>query len=653
MQQCLLRSAVPLLVLDGSANVMLENTALTTAGKPVLVSNKRITAAEGSGEIETTSAVPENQGAPSVTLSHCTWWLDNGSVFVLTPAAALTVRLDRSVFAKLRGEQPTVMVAVQEEPSSTSSELRLELDNCVFYRVQEFIIREIERQESEVLLAEPRNWRLNNLDVKEKACVRLRVHPWASKDPLKALEEGRKAEAFRLRVEGSELRSQHQQQTVLGVQKLLGESLYDTGLPAPLISLNSEPEVRELTVDGIGGKPDTFDSLSSALTSEVAEGAKQLVINLRISGPVPIRSLLDISGQRQVTIRAVQGFSPELTFREGRVPESNTITSLFRVHDGHLIIERVRFRLTPLASANVRWQAVVNITGSGSCTLRQCYASLEGEEVEPHLALIAITDPTGTMIPQPGKPNSFGETKPGSLGEPTKVVMEDCFLRGEGVGVYVAESRPLQWNMKNCLAVLDAPLLRVETSRTEMNAWRSGEIACTLEQVTVCNTEPIVTLAATKENAQPIPVRWHTLDCLFVVQANMEQPLLRVEGPQNELELRRSWLIWSGQADRPSVCSVNGPALVWRPLGQEAMMTTLAADRAEWSNFWGTNSEEIRFVRQWRWAGYQSEGEKPSFKAEPQQFQILPGLLPVPLQHVGADLARLPGYQANPPSPQP
>jgi hypothetical protein len=103
-------------------------------------------------------------------------------------------------------------------------------------------------------------------------------------------------------------------------------------------------------VDGKGGKPDTFDSLSSALNSAAAESGN-IIITLRVNGPLMVRSLLDVVGNRQVTVRSADGFTPELMFHPERIPESNQMVSLFRVHDGQLVLEGLHLRLQPLPPA--------------------------------------------------------------------------------------------------------------------------------------------------------------------------------------------------------------------------------------------------------------------------------------------------------------
>lgn len=642
LRQCIVRSTVPLMVMEGQASLTMEDCGLYSTGTAMVIRGHRSLPRDTTSESGAESKSTEVRNRPSLALAHCTWWLDSGPALVLTPGSMARMSLSRCVLAKVRGERPTMMVAVHEEPLTAGPDLRLELDNCVLYRLEPFMVRQTADAEgSETLLASLRNWQSNNLAIKEENCLVLEAPPWSGSDPVEALEQGKGVEAFRLRVEAAELRHHEQPDMMLGVRRLLAEPLYTT-LPKPSTSLN-KPGVRELIVDGTGGKPNTFDSLSSALNSSVAEGENRIVITLRVNGVMPIRSLLDIVGNRHVTIRAAEGFQPELAFHAERVPESNAIASLFRVHDGQLVLEQLGFRLSPLMAGSARWQAVVNVTGSGSCTLRQCHVSFVDQEDETQLALVAVTDPTGTMAPHPGKP--------GRSGESPQLHLENCVLRGRGVGVYEAESRPLRLSLQNVLAVLEAPLLRVETSRTEMSALGGGEILCNLERVSVCTTEPVVHLSAVKENAQPVPVRWLASHCLFVVQGVTEQALLRIEGPQNEQEIRRTWFSWSGQADKPNVCSVNGPALVWRSLGQQAMMSALTPDRTEWSNFWGTNSEEIRFVRQWRWLSYRP-GEKPTWEVLPQELQIPPGILPAPFADVGADLARLPLYKSASAEPE-
>ncbi|MDW7993524.1 MAG: serine/threonine-protein kinase [Gemmatales bacterium] len=645
LQQCVVRSAVPVFLCEGSAEVILEDCGLSTQAGLIVARTQRQTGSEavGEGASESSQGEDKTRNLASLSWRHCTWWLERGPGIVVSSGSALRLHWHHCILARLRPERTSSLVELREEPLSTSPELTKHLDNCVVHRLEPVVARVVEGEAGEVLLSSLRTWRSNLLSLSESGCVSVEAPPWASQDPLLALEQARLLEAFRARADAVELRRRDQPEVVLGVRRLLGQSLYPS-LPSQLVSLNRTP-VRELIVDGVGGKPHTFDSLSSALNSAAAEGEGRVVITLRVHGALPIRSLLDIVGNRQITIRAAEGFRPELSFHSERVPESSNITSLFRVHDGQLVLEQIGFRLTPLATGSVRWQAVVNLTGSGSCTLRQCYVTFANEGDEPQLALVALTDPPGMMAPA-GKPNRTAETP--------LVNLDTCFLRGRGVGLYVAESRPVRVQLQHTLAVLEAPLMRVETSRPDSSMLPTGEMVCHLERVSVCSTEPLIYLLATKENSQPVPVRWHAVSSLFVVQGTNEPALLRLEGPNTESEIRRTWLSWTGQADKPNVLSVEGSALVWRPVGQQRMMSAVAADRTEWSNFWGTNSEEVRFIRPWRWVGFQV-GEKPTWQVEPQEFQIPPGQLPHQINEVGADLTRLPLYhtpspEANPPS---
>jgi hypothetical protein len=145
--------------------------------------------------------------------------------------------------------------------------------------------------------------------------------------------------------------------------------------------------------------------------------------------------------------------------------------------------------------------------------VRNCKATLAGFEGEPNLALVAVTDPTGTMAPTPGKPSRSDD--------PPQVFLEDCFIRGSGVGIYIQESRPLRFTVHNVLAALQAPFLRMDTQRTEMLAFNE-QIVGTLDHVTLCSSEPVVHLQAVKENAQPILLRWQITSSLLVTVSATE-----------------------------------------------------------------------------------------------------------------------------------
>jgi hypothetical protein len=80
------------------------------------------------------------------------------------------------------------------------------------------------------------------------------------------------------------------------------------------------------------------------------------------------------------------------------------------------------------------------------------------------------------------------------------------------------------------------------------------------------------------------------------------------------------------------------------------MMTRLPPDRAEWCNFWGTSSDEVRFLREFRWQGFRA-GERDFKEVEASEFQPDPATLPAELRGVGADITRLPGGRTSATTP--
>ena len=655
LYRSILVSSVSFFRLVSPAQVSLEHCGLGPAPTPVVFQSSQTTpepSASPSGEevaaanSHTASESVKKRGATGeFSLQQCTWWLASGPAILFYGGPAWDVHLTRCILAQVSGEQPAVMLEWRRQESQRREEkLDLQLQRCALYGIEPFVVRRSETSSlprsgtaGEILLPQLRSWRADPVSVSEQQCVLLEAPPWHETPP--EFKPGTRdwLKVFQIRTDVVELRDADEPQIVLGVQKLLGRELYEELAPAQT-SLN-KPSARHLVVDGKGGKPDTYDSLSSALNSAAAESGK-IIITLRVNGPLMVRSLLDVVGNRQVTVRAADGFTPELMFHPERIPESNQMVSLFRVHDGQLVLEGLHLRLQPLPTSSVRWQAAVNLTGAGSCQVRNCRVTLAGSDGEPNLALLAVTDPTGTMAPTPGKPFRSED--------PPQVFLEDCFIRGQGVAIYIQESRPLRFNVHNVLAALQAPFLRMDTQRTEMLTFNE-QIVGTLDHVTLCSSEPVVHLQAVKENAQPLLLRWQITSSLLVTLLATE-PLVRIDGPQSDLELRRNWLSWTGQSDKPNVFSLAGPALIWQTKQPQTMMMRLPADRAEWCNFWGTSSDEVRFLREFRWQGFRA-GERDFKEVEVSEFQPDSATLPAELRGVGADLSRLPGGRTSATTP--
>jgi hypothetical protein len=269
-----------------------------------------------------------------------------------------------------------------------------------------------------------------------------------------------------------------------------------------------------------------------------------------------------------------------------------------------------------------RAQAVVAITGAGQCRFKDCVATLGGDGA-PKTALVALTDPTGSMMGAAGKP-----ARPGV----PAVDLEDAFVRGQGDLVAVRSSRPFRLEMHNALAVLAGSLLAIDGNKADATATGDG-VQILLDRVTAHLTQNLVVLRTTPQFPLQVPVRIaEARRCLFAAAEAL--PLVRVDGPQTEEELKRL-LTWAG---KQNVYSTSGPVLLWRPLEKTEMPHEYSP--ARWGVLWGHDDDEPRFTTDVRFAGY--PGPRGRQEALPEDFRVVPDAADPDLAGHGAEVERLP-----------
>jgi serine/threonine protein kinase len=452
--------------------------------------------------------------------------------------------------------------------------------------------------------------------------------PWESSDPLQRLSAGDALAASRVNAGLAAVRLGRDE--ALGARKLCGRQLYARGLP-PLepVGAAGSPVNRELIVDGQGNKPGTYKTLASALGDADAEA--EIDISVRVNGPLPVRSL-EI-GNRKVTIRAAEGFHPEVTFNPEQVPTSDGEAILFRLHDGEVAFEQLALRVSPLREREAaKLQALVAVTGTGRCRFRNCTVTLT-EDSAARVCLIALADPTGAMMGAAGKP-----PRPGM----PAIEMENCFVRGAGEMVAVRLSRPFQMDIKNALIALNGSLLTVEGNRPEASFSGDGALI-TVDRVTAYLAQSLVHLRATPALPMQVPVRVTSATSSVFVAA-LGAPLLRVDGAQSEDDLKRR-LSWQG---RRNFYSPTASLLLWQPLHKEEMPHKYGSER--WSELWGRGDDLAGFAQSIRFAGAPLL-ERGWAEAAPGDFRILSTDPPdADWGNRGADLDQMPSPVQNSPA---
>jgi hypothetical protein len=153
-------------------------------------------------------------------------------------------------------------------------------------------------------------------------------------------------------------------------------------------------------------------------------------------------------------------------------------------------------------------------------------------------ALLALA-----TLPDPGKVMKM-DMGPETTRVPGLVV-EGCFVRGDGDLVWGRASRPCELDVRKSLVVLTGSLLNVEAGK-EVPA-SAGPMVASLKQVTTCLQGHLLRVRAGKDLKGLLPIRFRPDECLFLPAAPAsDRVLVHLEGPESEESALRGKLAWEG-----------------------------------------------------------------------------------------------------------
>lgn len=600
-KRCVFRGGDRSIVLEDGGNVSFEDCFIGPYAYPV--------------QVAAPNRVP-HRIRTSIFVQACSWLLGAEAWLHVDSQQPCHVTVNRSVFSSLsQGSEATwLLLAPQQVP-----DCRLDSNQNYFHNLAALVSIRKNDGTSDRLAVAPNELPRVGIAYRDVGSKADTVSPWEQPDPLRLLAEGDVLDAARLSPRLAAVRLGKEE--MLGPRMLLARELYRNLPPLEAVAGPKTLGPRELVVDGQGQKPGTYKTLASALGD--ADGEEEIVITLRLSGRLPIRSL-DV-GSRKITIRAADSFLPELAFHAEQVPGSDGEAILFRLHDGELNFENLALRLGVLREREAtRSQALVSISGTGKVRFRNCSAVLE-EDAAPLASVVVLADPTGSMMGSAGKP-----PRPG---QPT-IEFENCFVRGAGEMVFVRASRPFSLDLRNTLLALEGSMLLVDGNRPEAGFPSDGAMV-TLDRITAYLTDYLVHLRAAPTTPVQVPLRvTSATNCVFV--SALGNPLLRIDGPQSEDDLRRRFS-WQGKRN---FYSVPGPLLVWQPLQKDEMPHKYGSER--WGELWGRSDDAAGFGQSLRFANAPVPGQ-PFSQTRPADFRILGADMPdLDLVGRGAELDLLP-----------
>jgi hypothetical protein len=179
-------------------------------------------------------------------------------------------------------------------------------------------------------------------------------------------------------------------------------------------------------------------------------------------------------------------------------------------------------------------QSVVALVGGGEVSFKNCVVTLNGVR-RPPLAVVLLTNPKD-LLPLP----------PAEGGTAARVVLDNCFCRGDGDLVWTRANRPFQLEVKNTLAGLTGSLVNVESSvREAPMAGANPRVSISLTRLTAYLGNNLIRLDVPDlKGLIPVGVD-QAASCLFVPAEG--RALLHFQGLRTPEEIVREMVSWKGE----------------------------------------------------------------------------------------------------------
>jgi serine/threonine protein kinase len=456
---------------------------------------------------------------------------------------------------------------------------------------------------------------LDDMDIKNGE--KLDTSPWKDAQQLDSLKKLAYQDAFEVNPHLPELRNSNGR--LIGAERALSFSYLDN-LP-PLKEGPALPSSRELVVQSLK-PPDDKQRRYTKLEHALLDARPGDTIRLQLDGEVKLDPRL-LRGEKlaDLTIRAEAGFHPILTISSA---EAVNVPALFAVCNGKLQLEGLEIKLRP---RDDDWCAVVAFVGDGECVLKGCLVTLERSNRKTTLA----------VLPHERMRKTASSTKT------PRLVVDNCFIRGQGDFLWMQEGHSAEVTIDNSLIALSGSLLNIESDNlSETSAKDKDEppaatspLTLHLHRVTTYLGENLIHLHAAKDIKGLPKTRCVPADCLFL-PARGDRALVRLDGPEAEEKGLREKLSWESSGK-------NAYGIFTALLEQQAVDSIMN---------WPTMSNQEKWQREVSGETSSKYNVKlPAFPAANAAFtELLPALFRTDegLHDFGADLAAfrsLPGVK--------
>jgi hypothetical protein len=320
---------------------------------------------------------------------------------------------------------------------------------------------------------------------------------------------------------------------LVGAESVLGERLTPAALPA-LDEKTTTTARRILMVEPEMEDSDSPNGFYPSLDRAIPNARPGDTILIRHADELSIDPVqLSKKALGDLTIRPARGFHPILKLGE----TSEADTALFRVQDGKLRLENLEFRLTPTRK-QFKTLTVVALAGDGLCVLRNCVVTLDRPAGETTLALACVRE-VGEVMKLDMPPARDRDQGP-------RLLLDRCFVRGEGDLLVSRASRPCELELKDSLAALAGTLVNIEVNSDSPAAREAQKVNLILDQSTTYLGGHLVRVSAGKDTRGLMPIRCKATKCLFVAAAT-GRALIQLDVSDTEEKLLKEKFGWEGE----------------------------------------------------------------------------------------------------------
>lgn len=516
----------------------------------------------------------------AVKLQECSAFVMHGPAFRLDRDATCVLSLQHSVFSRpepVFGADPPNLIYQTE---SIEPAVRFESFQCVYHNLNSLWVRE-DRTNVPLLLSKldddfrqfvatlPQS-RGDTGSVQLPGSLKV----WAT---AAAWEKDAPEAVFALNPEVAELRKPGDPSKGLGRNMGSLPALARTTPSGPTFKLEVNQKLVDPDADDT--MPRVYRTIYSALASAapgdvilIKEGKVKDGDNRREVPFKPIR----LDGPVDVTLKPFPGHAPVLI-----MPDTTEDDAAFlRLIDGKVVLEQLELVLEP-DQEGFKAQSVCLVGGNASCTFRSCVVTMKPTDKVRHakrvpLSVVTLMDPEEAMMKMPSK---TPRTAP-------ELVLQNCFIRGEGELVYARASRAIDVMLDNTLVALTGSLLQAFGAAKEAPSEHAASFK--LMNVSLFLGEPLLALRAGKNVKGLVQTKMEPRDSLFAPLA--ERPFVLLEANETTEDGLQPYLDWKGE--RNAYCTYEKMLECRRA---EDLQASLSLDPARWVDLF--REAGSRFVR--------------------------------------------------------